>query len=73
MNKVLYLFNIRQHCKNRIREREGHILYFLLAKVVGEKYSYKESKCGKCLEWRYKHHVFLTQNGKLQTYINKLR
>lgn len=66
--KINCLFNQRQHYKNRIKLRKGSTLLFLLAKVIDEKPVLKGRK-EKCLVWKYKNHIYITQNNQLQTYI----
>lgn len=68
--KLLYLFNQRKHFKNRLKLRKGNIFYFLLAKPTGTLPVY-DSKKQTCTVWKYKNHIFLTQNNQLQTYIKK--
>jgi hypothetical protein len=63
MNKLLILFNQRQHFKNRLKKRKGTLLYFLFSKVIDTK--------DNCLIWKYKNHLYFTENNTLQTYINK--
>lgn len=60
----------RIHFKNRLRQRHGNVLYFLFAKPIDNRPVDDKSK-GKCIVWRYKNHIFFTQNNRLQTYINK--
>lgn len=66
----LFLSFKSKHYKNRIKKRKGNTLYFLFSKIIGKKPSYINSKT-ECLIWKYKNHVFLSQDGRLQTYINK--
>lgn len=68
--KLLYLFNQRQHFKNRLHQRNGSILWFLFSKVIDKK-QVQDGRKDECLVWRYKNHIYLTQNNQLQTYIKK--
>ena len=68
--KIRCLFNQRQHFKNRLRLRNGSLLPFLLSKVIDKK-QVCDSRKDECLVWRYKNHIYITQNNQLQTYIKK--
>lgn len=70
MKLKILLNKKRPHFFNRLRQRNGSILWFLFAKVIGTKPSYTENKC---LVWRFKNHYYLTQNNILQTYIYKAK
>ena len=71
MTKLRILLNKRKiHYLNRLKQRHGSTLYFLLAKCVGTKPSYETSKT-PCLVWQWKQRIFYTQDWLLQTYINK--
>ena len=68
MRKLICFFRLREHYKQRLKQRGGKHWWFLKAKKVCERQSYTK---GICEEWRYKNFVWLTQNYKLQTFINK--
>lgn len=68
MNKIFTLFNQRQHYKNRLRQRKGSSIYFLFAKVIDKKQVLDNSKT-ECLVWKFRQHLYITQNNQLQTYI----
>lgn len=70
MKLKILLNKKRQHFLNRLKKRNGNILYFLFSKVVDKKNVY-DKEGGECLVWKFRNHYFLTQNNKLQTYINK--
>ena len=71
MTKLKLLLNSKpQHYRNRIKQRKGSTFWFLFAKVVGIMPSY-EPCTDKCLRWQFRNHIFLSQAGRLQTYINK--
>ncbi len=70
LNKVKYLLNKREHYKNRVKLRKGSSLWFLFSKVIDEK-PVLNGREEKCLVWKYKNHIYITQNYKLQTYIKK--
>jgi hypothetical protein len=61
MQKLVYLLKARQHFWNRIKLRKGNVLYFFLSEIIDQK--------DNCLVWKYKQHLYFTQNNKLQTYI----
>lgn len=68
--KILYLFNKRQHYKNRLKLRKGSTFWFLFSKVVGKK-QVCDSRKDECLVWKFRNHIYITQNNQLQTYIRK--
>lgn len=68
--KPIYLLRARKHFWNRLEQRDGNVLCFLFAKVVDKK-PVQDGRKDECLVWKYKNHIYLTQNYKLQTYINK--
>lgn len=68
--KIRCLFNQRKHFKNRLRLRKGSLLPFLLSKVIDKK-QVLDGRKDECLVWRYKNHIYITQNNQLQTYIKK--
>lgn len=72
MKKIKIIINKkRPHFWNRLKQRKGKLFYFLLAKVVDKK-GVADQRCkSDCLVWKFRNHIFLTQYGKLQTYINK--
>jgi len=71
MKLKILLNKKRFHFWYRLKQRKGSLLYFLLAKKVGKKQTNDKTK-GECLIWQFRNHRFLTQDGKLQTYINLL-
>jgi hypothetical protein len=68
--KLLYLFNQRQHFKNRLRLRKGSSICFLFSKVIDKK-QVCDSRKDECLVWKFRNHIYITQNNQLQTYIKK--
>lgn len=68
MEKVLSIFNQRQHFKNRLKERGGSLIYLFLAKRVKNQFLRQDG----VKIYKYKNHIYFIQNYKLQTYINKL-
>jgi hypothetical protein len=68
MTKLICFFNKRQHYYNRLKKRGGKHWMFLLARKVGNKQAYAQ---GDCEVWKYKNFLWITQNWKLQTFINK--
>ncbi len=68
--KIRCLFNKRQHYKNRVKLRKGNTLWFLFSKVIDKK-QVCDSRKDECLVWRFRNHIYITQNNQLQTYIKK--
>ena len=68
--KILLSFK-RPHFWNRLAKRGGKLSYFLLSKVVDKKGVADERRKSDCLVWRFRNHLFITQDDRLQTYINK--
>lgn len=68
--KLLYLLNQRKHYKNRVQQRNGTTFWFLFAKVVNKKQVLDKLK-DECLVWKFRNHIYITQNNQLQTYIKK--
>lgn len=60
----------RKHFWNRLKLRKGSLYPFFLAKVIDEKPVLNNTK-ERCFVWKYKNHIYITQNYKLQTYIKK--
>ena len=50
--KIKYLFNQRQHYKNRLRQRKGNSVYFLFARVIDKKQVLDNSKTER-LVWKF--------------------
>ena len=69
ITKLTCFFNTTQHYRNRLKKRMGKHYLFLFSKKTGIKHSYMEGQV--CEEWKYKNFVWLTQNWKLRTFINK--
>lgn len=70
MKLKILLNKKRQHFWNRLQLRGGNIIYFLFAKIVDKKQTL-DKKTGECLVWKFRNHLFITQNNQLQTYIKK--
>lgn len=71
MEKLRILLNShRKHFKNRLRQRKGNRLWFLFSKVIDKKQVSDGSKT-ECLVWKFRNHMYITQNNQLQTYIKK--
>jgi hypothetical protein len=70
MTKLFIFFNRREHYKNRLKLRKGSSIWFLFSRVIDRKYSYK-TKNHDCLVWKFRNHIYLTENNQLQTYIKK--
>lgn len=68
--KIKCFFNQRQHYKNRVKLRQGSTLPFLLAKVIDRK-QVLDGRKDECLVWKFRNHIYITQNNQLQTYIKK--
>lgn len=69
MTKLIALFNQRQHFKNRLKLRNGKLIYLLLAKLVEVKKAGREETLS-CYVYQYKNHRYYIQDYKLQTYVN---
>lgn len=68
--KPIYLLRARKHFWNRLKLRNGKAFYFFFAKVIDKKPVCDERK-DECLVWKFKKHLYITQNNQLQTYIKK--
>ena len=72
--KIKCFFNQRQHYKNRIKQRNGSSLWFLFSKVIDKRNTCdptKSAPADECLVWKFRNHIYITQNNQLQTYIKK--
>ena len=70
LNKITCIFNQRVHYKNRIKLRKGNTFWFLFSKVIDKKQVCDDRK-DECLVWKFRNHLYITQNNQLQTYIKK--
>ena len=68
LSKILSFFNLRKHYKNRIKQRNGSHLLFILSKKIDEKQVLDGSKT-KCEVWKFRKNLYITQNYQMQTYI----
>lgn len=68
LSKLISFFNLREHYKNRIKKRQGSHIFFLFSKKIDEKRVSPNSKT-KCEVWKYKNHIYFTENNQMQTYV----
>lgn len=71
MRKIKYLFNQRQHFKNRLKQRNGKIIYFLFSSKFKILDSFDKPK-EPCEVYKFRNHEYVLQGGIMQTYVNKL-
>jgi len=71
MNKLICFFRTREHYRNRLTKRGGKHWMFLLARKTGKKMVADKRTRTNCYVYRFRNYLWLTQDYRLQTFINK--
>lgn len=71
IGKIITFTRQREHYKNRLKLRNGKHIWFLFSKKIDEKQVLQVPPRTPCEVWKFRNHLYITQNYQMQTYIKK--